>query len=69
MATALSNLATVTAVNLTTPARITAALASVNAEMASLKRKPKIQSNPAEKTIQEWELILDTLFLLLEGAH
>ena len=49
MATALTNLATMTAVDRTTLASITAAVASANTKMASLKRKLKIQSNPAEK--------------------
>ena len=69
MATALSNLETVTPADCTTLASITAALASANGEMASLRRKLKIQSNPAEKQIQAWELRLDALFFLWEGTY
>ena len=49
MATSLANLETVTAAYRTTLARITAALAPANVNMASLKRKLKIQSKPTEK--------------------
>ena len=49
MATALDSLATVTAADRTVLASITAALDSANSEMASLKIKLKIQSNPHKK--------------------
>ena len=49
MATALANLATVISAYRTTLDSISDALTSANDEMASLKRKIKIQSNPTEK--------------------
>ena len=69
MVTALTNLATMTAVDHITLASITAALSSANTNMTFLKRKLKIQSNPAEKQIQAWELRLDALFFLWEGTY
>ena len=69
MTNALYNLATVMDEDCTTLASITAALASSNTKMASPKRKLKSQSNPTEKKIQAWELLLDTQFFLWEGAH
>ena len=47
--TALANLEVVTNVDCTTLASVTAALATANANIASLKRKLKMHSNPVDK--------------------
>ena len=45
----MTNLATETDEDRTTLSSITSDLATANAYIASLKRKPKIQSNPADR--------------------
>ena len=69
MSTALANLTTVKDVDRTTVTSTTYALASANADMASLKRKITIQSNTAEKIDSSMGITSGQFFLLWEGSH
>ena len=66
IATSLAKLATVTAVDCTTLDSITTTLASANAKMASLTRKLKVQSNPAEKTDSSTGITSGRIFFAVE---